>query len=355
MNNKEKHEYIDCLSLVDQNCFINEIQKRNQVLSKSPNVLYKYRSFDKYTFEMIKEGYAYLSPVKDLDDPFDCVSNFDLKGIYNPKQDLITSKFINYIIETSNLNLSEENKIALIESLNNCLEPGGFDIEKTSLEFIKLGVPNNQAFQLATLLVNSVNYLDACDRAESFKDFAQVAYDPGNTIGVCSLSEIRDNKVMWSLYGKKYQGYCIEYDVPLTKQTRRMLYPVLYSRKISNNFTVKMYNTMIAEIKRNVFHNFMSSNTNFENVGSIYELFCIKDTDWSYQKEWRIIGGAKDHFKHLKIKAIYLGFKVCKTNEDKMIRYARKYKFALYKMNPPNGKKMIKYKRIVCGSTEESD
>ena len=76
------------------------------------------------------------------------------------------------------------------------------------------------------------------------------------------------------------------------------------------------------------------------------ELFCTKDSDWSYQSEWRLIGKAEDHCHELKIKSIYLGFKVNKTNENKMKRYASKYGFNLYKMNAPSGDKIIRYTKI---------
>ena len=76
------------------------------------------------------------------------------------------------------------------------------------------------------------------------------------------------------------------------------------------------------------------------------ELFCTKDTDWSYQREWRIIGAPAGHIS-LPIKAIYLGFKVSETNKKRMLRLAKKKGFALCLMNPPDGSKRISYERLV--------
>ena len=346
MTNKQKREYLDCLTLLGQQCYLEEIQKRNEVLAKSPTVLYKYRSFDKYTFEMIEKGYAYLSPVKDLDDPFDCISDFDLSEIYNEDKDSIKNKFIDHIIKTNNNQLTSKQIVDLKISLDKCLMNGGLDSDKTAFELQKLGLDNNKSMELAMLIVNGQNLFDAYDKTKMFDKFAKVTYNPGDVIGVCCLSEIRDNKVMWSLYSKKYKGYCIEYEIPLTKEARQFLYPVFYSRTMSNNFTIKMFDTIMAQVKRNVFRRGYTIDQKIENIGAIYDLFCIKDTDWKYQQEWRIVGGAKDHFKHLTIKAIYLGFKVSISNETKMRRYAKKYNFDLYKMNPPNGKKRISYCKI---------
>lgn len=347
MNNKEKREYIDCLTLLDQQCYLEEIQKRNQVLSKSPKVLYKYRSFDKYSFEMIENKYAFLSPVKDLDDPFDCLSDFDTSGIYSENRELIKSNFISYIIKTNSNHLTKKQIIDLKKSIDNCLDSGGIDLNKTVIEIQKHGLDYHESIKLAMLLVNGQNLFNAYDEVGMVKKFADVTCKPDNVIGVCSLSEIRDNKVMWSLYGKKYEGYCIEYEIPFTKDARKFLYPVLYSRAISNNFAKKMFDTIMAEVRRNVFNRGFSLDQKIENVGAIYDLFCIKDTDWKYQQEWRIVGNAGGHFKNISIKSIYLGFKVNRTNENKMKRYAKKYKFSLYKMNPPDGKKKIKYTKIL--------
>ena len=346
MNNKEKRQYIDCLTLMGQNCYITEIQKRNQVLRRSPNTLFKYRSFDKFAFEMIENKYAYLSPVKDLDDPFDCISDFDLSGLYSECKDTVRSEFVNYIIKTNKHNLTSEQILDLKKSLQNCMGSGGFDLDKTAIELHRLGIPDKEAMQLATLFVNCQNLYNAYDEAKTFDAFAKVAYNPGDYIGVCSLSEIRDNKVMWSLYGDKYKGYCIEYDVPLTKEARKSLYPVLYSRRISNNFTRKMYDTIMAEVKRNVFHDVFTVDPQIKNVGVIYELFCLKDTDWKYQQERRIIGDAGGYFTNLKIKSIYLGFKVSKSNELRIKKLSKKYGFSVFKMNPPNGKKKISYTKL---------
>lgn len=93
---------------------------------------------------------------------------------------------------------------------------------------------------------------------------------------------------------------------------------------------------------RIVFGAFMRAVTNGHltgNIGASMELFCTKDTDWSYQSEWRLIANAGGHFKYLKIKAIYLGFKVSKINENKMKKYSQEYGFDLYKMDSLNYKR----------------
>ena len=101
MNNKEKKEFISCLTLRDdlEHCYPNEISRVRDVLSKSPKTFFKYRSFDKYAFPMIKEKYVYLSPVEHLDDPFDCLSDFDISKMV--KENKVKDSFLNYIFENT--------------------------------------------------------------------------------------------------------------------------------------------------------------------------------------------------------------------------------------------------------------
>lgn len=356
MNNKEKREYIDCLALLDQNCYIAEIEKRNEVLGKSPSVLYKYRAFDKYTSEMIKKNYVYLSPVKSLDDPFDCISDFELKGLYSEQKGAIKSNFINYVIKTVDHNLNAKQVSEIKKLLIDCLDSDGINRDKAIPKLISMGMSYDEANKIILFFCNSLNVFETYDDYEMFDQFATIAYNPGDLIGVCSLSEIRDNKVMWSLYGKKYKGYCIEYEIPFNKDVRKSLFPVFYSKRMSNSFVIKMYDTIMAQVKRYGVHRDMfTMDPQIENVGAIYDLFCLKDTDWKYQREWRLLGKAKGHYGKLKIRAIYLGFNVSKTNEEKMRRLSKKYSFELYKMNPPTGKKTIRYSRINNGTTRKSN
>ena len=77
------------------------------------------------------------------------------------------------------------------------------------------------------------------------------------------------------------------------------------------------------------------------------ELFCTKDTDWAYQDEWRLIGNAGAHCTKLKVKAVYVGFKVSDNNLLKLKRIAKKRGFKVFLMNAPRGKKKISYSQVV--------
>lgn len=164
---------------------------------------------------------------------------------------------------------------------------------------------------------------------------------PGDKVGICSLSEVRDNKPMWSLYGGNYSGYCIEYEIPREKDLILNLCPVIYSKRANNSLIEKMLEYSIFAMMRAFSDGVISG-----NIGAGMELFCTKDSDWSYQKEWRIIGEAGGRCSKLPIKAIYLGFDIKPSNERKMRKATARHGFALYKMNPPDGTKKITYTEL---------
>lgn len=344
MNNKEKREYMSDLLIFQSTPFLSEFETRKEFLKNTPTILYKYRAFDKYAFEMIKEGYAYLAPVQGLDDPFDCLNDFTISDFYNEKTHKITPKAIDFIIKLvcpngiQNLSAKEVKKLAL-----QCIKEDGIDYDKVPKIVTSNGIMTSTEVEPLFIVLNTFNEnFKGVIESAKIDGFAKSAMAPGDRVGICSLSEKRDNKVMWSLYGNKYEGYCIEYDIPKRKEITPNLCPVIYTKRNNNKFIEKIIEYAMAAFMRAVTNGHISG-----NIGASMELFCTKDTDWSYQSEWRLISNAGGKCRYLVIKAIYLGFKVKKAHENKMKRMAREKGFDLYKMNPPNGKKEITYSKIV--------
>ena len=327
-------------------CHPDEIVRIRKVLSKCPGSLFKYKKFNKWTFDMIENSYAYLSPVKDLDDPFDCLSDFDITKIIDQNNKTVKGQFLNHIFKTTMVPITEHDK-EIAKEYKDAFKPGDeFDRDRIYEALKNEGMPEDKIEEAMVFFGNCLNVSDTYKDNGAFDRFGKILLNPGETIGVCALSEIKDNKVMWSLYGKEYKGCCIEYGIKPTKTARRFLFPVIYSREPNNNFTEKIVDTVFAETQRQMFQDIFMREKPIENVGAIYELFCAKDIDWKFQKEWRLVGDAKDHFSEVEIKAVYLGFKVAKTNEERMKTLSKRCGFALYKMKSPDGKKRIRFSRI---------
>lgn len=80
-------EKIQCL-----NAYINQ---QGNVKYQGPKFLYKYRPFDKFTYDMLENNYLYLCPVEKLDDKTECNAELD----FNRLMDLETTNLKNECVE----------------------------------------------------------------------------------------------------------------------------------------------------------------------------------------------------------------------------------------------------------------
>ncbi len=345
MNTREKRKYITDLLTFNTPPFLCEFETRHAFLNYTPLTLFKYRPFDKYSFEMISEGYSFLAPVQGLDDPFDCMNSSKIKDFYDPKKGGLTDAGLNYIVGliTKHGLPPQLTKSELLQLAKSSMNGDQIDYELASRRPLvqdSLSQTEVETF-LGTMRTFNEN-LPGILENDAWESFAKNALSPGQRVGICSLSETRDNKPMWSLYGAGYSGYCIEYEIPRCKELILNLCPVIYTKRANNNLIKKMLEYALSAMMR-AFSNGRISG----NIGAAMELFCTKDSDWSYQKEWRIIGKAGERCTAMPIKAIYLGFKASKRNIARMKRVAKKKRFSLFLMNPPDGTKRISYKQLV--------
>ena len=84
--------------------------------------------------------------------------------------------------------------------------------------------------------------------------------------GIFSMTESADNEIMWSSYAQNSSGFCLEFD---TKQFQFLYhgpFPMHYLEKITPIRTSEFGVSLSALVQTN-----------------------IKHTDWSYEKEWRLL------------------------------------------------------------------
>lgn len=56
MNNDEKKEFLNLQVAFQSTPFVSELLKRKDYYNKIPKLLYKYRKFDEFTFDMIENS-----------------------------------------------------------------------------------------------------------------------------------------------------------------------------------------------------------------------------------------------------------------------------------------------------------
>lgn len=341
MTNKEKKEYLSLMLILRSQAFISELNRRNDFHSKTPKKLFKFRSFDEYAFDMLDNNYVYLSKAGDLDDPFDCLTNTNFDEIYEKDSFNLSEKMMNFIIDIV-LKYTPKDGIdrkQILEMIDRSTVDGKVDNTIWMSELDEANkLSNEQKNVLLNVFTNFDPVITDITSDDRLKGLIKNLIKSKNTVGVCSLTTKRDNKVMWSHYADVYKGYCIEYEIPQIDEVINNLCPVVYTRKFDNNITKKIVEFVLENIIRQI-----SGGEIITNIGCFTELTCTKDTDWCYQDEWRLIGDANTKCNKLKIKAIYLGFDISKENENKIISYSENLGFKVYKMDKPSGAKKITY------------
>jgi hypothetical protein len=102
-------------------------------------------------------------------------------------------------------------------------------------------------------------------------------------IGVLSLSELADHKLMWAHYAERSTGFVVGFDSenPFFQQRRSEVDEFGYLRKVHY------------EEKR--------PNVDFANTSSL-EWFQVKAKEWEYEQEWRIVRPLSDASQHFEQK-----------------------------------------------------
>ncbi len=345
MNEHYKEEYISLKMLGDGKKFESENTRFNKYLPMLPRKLYKYQSFQDYTFDMLENRYQFLAPASSLDDPFDCLTNCNLDDLFENKSGTVLEAIFSYIIELlgKHCYLKKNLIMKTLASLKDSLVNGEINKEILKGKIISIDYIEDEDKKLFyNVLVNFDKAFEAVFTNENYKKQFGLLYNSKKTIGICSLTTKKDNKPMWSLYGNNYRGFVIEYCVPKSDEVIQELYPVLYKKKQDCNIIKVTLEFVVETLIR-----FISEGQRITNMNCLNTLMCTKDLDWEFQDEWRLIGNPSDKVRTLIQSCVYLGCNVEKVNEEKMIECASKDYFSVYKMNKPNGNMKISYRKLI--------
>jgi len=125
-------------------------------------------------------------------------------------------------------------------------------------------------------------------------------------VGVSCFAESKDIMLMWSHYANHHKGFCLEYD---TKE-----------EPFCNVCPVD-YVIDFPEIKSH----FLFED---DDLKTYIRLLTTKFRDWSYEREWRIIGpsaGSKLKYSSQALKAIYFGTKTDPQDMETIRNIVRSY------------------------------
>ena len=157
--------------------------------------------------------------------------------------------------------------------------------------------------------------------------FRDVFANLRTTTGVSCFSELNDSLLMWAHYANNHRGICVEYDLlEINRQLGFTPVPIIYSDE------------------RVCFQHFNIETIENDSIKLLLESLTTKSTDWSYEREWRIIREKEacgDNWQEEKKGAllnmiqpssIILGCASTIDFYNEAIKYCKENKITLYKM-----------------------
>lgn len=153
-------------------------------------------------------------------------------------------------------------------------------------------------------------------------------------IRVCCLSSLNDNILMWSHYAQDHTGFCLEFDFKFKNNNlKEIIYPVAY------------FDEMPSILKN---PSLCPNNCNQCEPVQYKKSWITKNSQWEYEKEWRILftneelsktpTEKEDCFINFEYKLpensitkVYLGCKINEENEKTITEIAKEKKIPIYR------------------------
>lgn len=285
-----------------------------------PKSLYKYRPFDKYTFDMLEDKYVFLCVASALDDPSECVVTIDKVSYLDVQEAKPCFDIVNNILEFIRPYTSEEiygetcNKLREIYNVSNSYEEFmnilGDTLKELACDKGIRGI--GDVIRNMPLLINNT------DEKEKYEKVINNLIEARSKVGICALAESNDIESMWINYANNYSGYCIEYDMEDYEYNKYLL-PVMYEDQKETD----LINSIVKNILGQTIFILSKEQIDVER-NQILKLLTTKDLKWSYQKEWRLIGDANFNLKAPKIKRVIIGYNANENDKSKMIEICEK-------------------------------
>lgn len=303
---------------------INEKMKGNNF--NNPSVLYKYRPFDKFTFDMLDKDYVYMCPAKNLDDEKECTVSFEVEDLLDVHSEQLTAMCVFNIMQMVKPYTSEENFEKSKEIVQGLMTEKGL-VRRDWLLFESFDLqelyPNYNIAHLVNCLASIPYEINKPESRKRIETLLINAQNVREQIGICSLTELKNDHDMWVDYADDEKGYCIEYCLN-NYEPSQLLFPVVYEDDRQNNVMLALVSDFIGGLVSG-----MSNGEMETDITRYLRIFLTKDLKWEPQKEWRLIGEAGFQLPAPKINAIYLGKNVSEKDKQEMTMFCATHKIKL--------------------------
>lgn len=242
---------------------------RNQGLqpTDTPNILYKYVPFNKYSLRLLKDSEIWLASPGSFNDPFDSKLHYNYK-VNNPT---LRKKWAEGVVRDNNPGLT---KSVIKSTAKDLLD----DMDK-----------------------------DPNARLKWFEDYQEELTD--SKFGIFSVSTKPDNLLLWAHYASDHQGFCVGID---TYQIGRVQLDFMKRKHLLELKRVE-YSSKYPDI------NFYESMMSTDWANDIVRLLITKSIDWKYEEEYRLLSWDKSNvgvkLPKYAIREIVLGYRMKPHNK----------------------------------------
>lgn len=267
-------------------------------LVKHPHVparLYKYRQFTEYHLDALKKDVLWLSSPDRLNDPYEAQVSFDVDR---------------FIVE--NQSITDFLKVG--RKTRRSIEAGEGWRPSEPARPIHAGDWRRQT--VSTILQSSslpekeavASILEEWSKEQAVALVQSMSQEFRKGFSILSLSATANNKLLWAHYSNSHKGFAIEYDfacLPYGDLRRRLCFPVFYTTKLRD---ATRYLAKLGKPFNNLFGQYMC---------------LVKQDDWAYEKEWRIVQAIGPEHANLEMRmpkptAVLLGSQVSSSDEETM-------------------------------------
>ncbi len=303
----------------------------NNLVYQGPKYLYKYRPFDKYTFDMLENEYLFLCKASNLDDKSECDVSLDLNSIVDLETNNAKRECVNQIIEMISPFSTDENyelvksKLHMISNVDGTIRPNY--LLDLSFELQEM-CPGVDIAPFINWIVNIPEKLDDPSIKPQIEKLINIGLHAKENIGICSLCDSCDVEELWDNYYADYgSGYCVEYDVS-NYEFNKSIFPVIYTDDRKNNLVMVLVENFINQMISG-----FSNGKLITDKTQYIRLFLTKSTEWNYQREWRLLGDANQKIKAPRITKIIVGSEISKQNYEKLKDFCCKNNILLQRRN----------------------
>lgn len=379
MNRKQTEQYLKSIFELRNKIWLAKgkeelpqfLEELNKCLEPQPKKLYKYSALSEYTFDAIKNNYIYICPADKLDDQFECCVNESFKEITKNKKQ-IDKRFtdeLSKMIQESLPFLNDDDVKTVAFGCTKMLfdNDHSFTRKKEFKELTTLISNDNRRMMLSIADKNynqkygltwqkELNRLRKklpslimetwakVKRDDAIEKTIERAYEMQKTTGIGSLTECNNSQIMWEMYANHYTGVCIEYDASSNRMKGAVL-PVLYGNKNQTNLVSLLIRAHLENFLFNLSHGRINSVESEPQY--LTKLMLTKYKEWSFQKEWRILGKPGEKHKTSRIKKIFIGKNITEANEKRLIKIAKEKKIEIFRQLDNYETLEIKYERIL--------